>query len=227
MEMHKEEFEIFESSSLLTPATSITTAPVLACSPLPPPPPPPPPPPQPPSPTVIAKKSNPKSLNLPPYLGNSHRPPKLNANLKRIITEMDESTQLRHNRPHVLKQANEVYNQSYPEVDNTLIGRTVRVRFANADTAAEVSIDKWFEHEVIITDNDSDEFFTQLSTSSDFNDCEEDEYAKTHYLCRSKGGETTTPINLQFPAKTTVVIVDRRNTSNGSRDLVCSLAGSK
>ena len=218
MEMQKEEFEICQSSSFLTLATPITSSPVIGYSPLPPPPSPPPP--QPPPLTVMAKKSNHKPLNRPPNLNKPHRPPKLNANLMRIIKEMDESTHLRHNRTHVLKQVNELYNQNYPEIGNTFFGRTVRVRFANADKVAEVSIDKWFERELTITGNDSDEVFPRLSTSSYFKDFEEEECAKTHYLCRSKGGKTTVQINLQFPAKTTVVIVDRRNTSNGSRELV-------
>ena len=37
---------------------------------------------------------------------------------------------------------------------------------------------------------------------------------KTHFMCKSKGSEPLKPINLSFPTKTTVVIVDRRKTDN-------------
>ena len=108
-----------------------------------------------------------------------------------------------------------MYNKSYPEADKSLIGQATRVRFANADNVAEVSIDGWFENNLTSIDNDTDQVDTQVFTSSNFNDGEEEESAKLHYLCRSKGSETPTPINLHFPAKTCVIIVDRRKTDNG------------
>ena len=109
---------------------------------------------------------------------------------------------------------------------------------------AEIKQDIWYEEDeeelisndfneenlierVSSNDRDGEGETKDLTSNERDNEEETEQCSETHFVCRSKDSETPLPINLCFPAKTTVIIVDRRKTDNGSHDFLCSLNVSK
>ena len=175
---------------------------------LPPPPPPPPPPPSLPTSSTMKVKVDESK--------DDEWKLKKEQNHEKIIK-----------REEFMQGVNSIFNETYMEQSLDLKERVTKVNFANADCIVDITEDRWYEEDEDLTsDNDSNEVSTEnVSTApnDDKGEEEEKECSKTYYMCRSKDSETPVPINLCFPAKTNVIIVDRRKTDNGSHDFLCSL----
>ena len=176
--------------------------------------------------------------NLPPPPAPPPPPPPISIQTKLKIKVHDtkdqewkdrktKSNDLITKRQEALQEINLKFNNYYnKDIEDTMI-REKKVKFASG--MVDLKQDSWYEDDPDLENEDHNEENTKsLSSSSlneDFNQIEED--PETHYICRSKDTKTPQPINLCFQAKTTVIVVDRRKTDNGSHDFFCSLDVSK
>ena len=189
-------------------------------------PPPPPPPPVPPPKLLMA---NSKSRNNIPNLESSNNDSQTDGNIiEKLKQKVEESFGFSTRREQLLQQINDMYNQNYPPYDENGMQRNSRVKIVTQENIADVKVDEWLDDEIMMIADKVEAKNKQVSTTTNNNgDSNKDECSKTYYMCRSKDGETPQPINLHFPAKTTVIIIDRRKTDNGSHNFFCSLDVSK
>ena len=174
------------------------------------------------------------SINLPPPPAPPPPPPTISIQTKFKIKVNDtkdkewkerlsKSNDLITKRQEALQGINLMFNNYYNEEIENSMNRERKVKFASG--MVDLKQDTWYEDDPDLENEDDNEENTKsLSCSSlneDLNQIEED--AETHYICRSKDTKTPQPINLCFQAKTTVIVVDRRKTDNGSHDFLCSL----
>ena len=129
-------------------------------------------------------------------------------------------------REQMMKEINETFNSNHFEYSKHSMKQNPKVIFADADDYLDVREDKWYEDDVNEFNNEDSHVSTASRAANEKHD-EKEECSKTYYVCRSKDSETPLPINLCFPAKTTVIVVDRRKTDNGYRNFLCSLNVSK
>jgi hypothetical protein len=125
-------------------------------------------------------------------------------------------------REQMMKEINDIFNNTHLEYSKHPMKRNTKVVIADADDYLDVREDKWYEDDVKEFNNEDSQVVTSSTTANEEQD-EKEECSKTYYVCRSKDSETPLPINLCFPAKTTVIVVDRRKTDNGSHNFLCSL----
>ena len=210
-----------------TPNMSSTPTPPLS---LPPPPPPPPPP----LPQPVLLQVNSRSRNNIPNLENVNKCKETDGNLVEKMKSslvfgplVGESLGFSSRREQMLQQLNDIYNKNYPESNDNVMQRDRKVTFAETDNIVDVREDEWFDDGSTLITGDFNEQNKQVSTTMKGNECENEECSTTYYMCRSKDSDTPIPINLCFPVKTNVIIIDRRKTDNGFHDFICSLNVSK
>ena len=202
--------------------------------PPPPPPPTPPPPPPPPPPPLTDPSKNQTQITVKVDTWKDTR-------WKEIF---QASNKRQIERQNLLEEMNIMFDRYYDINIQDPKKRNTKVSFAVANDVAEIKQDMWYEEdgkEVISNDvneenaveqvssneRDSEYESENLTSNEKDNEEETEQCSETHFVCRSKDSETPLPINLCFPAKTTVIIVDRRKTDNGSHDFLCSLNVSK
>ena len=188
----------------------------------PPLPPPPPPPVQPPSPP--APPPPPPSLSLQTKLKVKVN----NTKDKEWKDRLSKSNDLITKRQEMFQAINLAFNEYYNDEETKhTIDRKNKVKFASGEV--DVKEDTRYEDDLNPDKEDLNMENTKSLSNTSSNEVsnEEKDCSETHYICRSKDTKTPQPINLSFPAKTTVIVVDRRKTDNGSHDFFCSLNVSK
>lgn len=197
-----------------------STSDLVPTPPLPPPPPPPPP----------VNMPSPPVPPPPPPSSSTQTKLKVKVNDakdKEWKDRLSKSNDLITKRQEAIREINLMFNNYYNEEIEDTKDRNNKVKFACGEV--DLKQDTWYEDDPDLDYEDLNEQNTNslLGLYSNEESNENTQSSETHYICKSKDTKTPQPINLCFPAKTTVIVVDRRKTDNGSHDFFCSLNVSK